>query len=225
MHVDITVGQTRLRLLARRAIYWSQLQTLFVADTHFGKDATFRRHGIPVPTGSTAATLSILSQMLATTSAKHLVILGDMFHARSSLSEEVCDALSSFFARHAELRRTLVRGNHDAHLGPLPEAWSLEVVEPGTRMGNVALGHQPTTVPEDADLLLCGHLHPALSIGRGKDKLGKLPCFWLSKRCLVLPALGQFTGTYAIEMAANDRAWVVADEQLIELAPPLDDIR
>lgn len=216
MQIDITLRGTELRLLSQRAIYWPMEETLFVADTHFGKDATFRRHGLPVPTGSTSATLATLSQLLDATAARHLVILGDMFHARSSLSGEVCDAVSAFFDRHTHVGRRLVRGNHDAHVGPLPQSWSIEVVEPGMQLGNVAVGHHPAAVPEGADLYLCGHLHPALSLGSRQDRLGRLPCFWLSDGCLVLPAIGQFTGTHTISLKPGERAWVIADDHLLE---------
>ncbi len=216
MQIDITLHGTELQLWSQRAIYWPKQETLFVADTHFGKDATFRRHGLPVPQGSTAATLATISHLLDATAARHLVILGDMFHARSSLSRDVCDAVLAFCDRHAHVGRRLVRGNHDAHVGALPQAWSIEVVEPGMQLGNVALGHHPAPLPDGADLYLCGHLHPALCLGRRQDRLGRLPCFWLSDGCLVLPAIGQFTGTHTVKLLSGERAWVIADDQLFE---------
>ena len=210
MHIDVNLLGTDLRLLPERAILWPQRQTLFVADTHLGKEATFRRQGIPVPSGSTVTTLASISQMLFATAAKHLVILGDMFHARSSLSQDVCEAMSAFCARHAGMRFSMVRGNHDAHVGRLPEDWSVDVLEPG-------IAHHPSAVPVGADLLLCGHIHPALSMGSRFERFGKLPCFWLSKGCMVLPAIGHFTGTEAVRRKPGDRAWVVAGDQLIEM--------
>ncbi|QEG40948.1 ligase-associated DNA damage response endonuclease PdeM [Roseimaritima ulvae] len=219
MHIDVNLQGAELQLFPQRAVFWPQHETLFVADTHLGKSTTFRRHGIPVPAGSTQATLDAISGLLETTSARQLVILGDMFHARSSLSTDVRDAVTAFFNRHAEVGRQLVRGNHDAHVGPLPAEWSIDVVSPGLLMENVALGHHPTPPPPGADLLLCGHLHPAVSLGRGQDRLGKLPCFWLSQNCLVLPAIGQFTGTHVVQLKRGERAWLIADDQLIEQQP------
>ena len=40
--------------LPERAAFWRDASTLLVADCHFGKTASFRRHGLPVPEGSTA---------------------------------------------------------------------------------------------------------------------------------------------------------------------------
>lgn len=212
-----TIAGIELQLFAQRAALSPLHNTLFVADTHLGKDATFRRHGVPVPTGSSQGTLQTISKLLASTAAKRLVILGDMFHARSSLSSETLDCVEWFFGEHPSLQFTLIRGNHDAHVGSLPRHWPIEVVDPGQRTGALALGHHPTPPPTGADLLLCGHLHPAVRFGSGRDSFGKLPCFWYSQGCLVLPAIGEFTGTHVVQLKKDDRAWIIADDEVVEL--------
>jgi uncharacterized protein len=73
-----------------------------------------------------------------------LVVLGDLFHARSSLSVDVRASLEGFFGRHAALQIVLVRGNHDVHVGALPAAWPIQVVEPGTSIERVVLCHHPS---------------------------------------------------------------------------------
>ncbi|TXD50975.1 DEAD/DEAH box helicase, partial [Ralstonia sp. TCR112] len=40
-------------LLPERALWWPVQRMLMVADAHFGKAATFRARGVPVPAGST----------------------------------------------------------------------------------------------------------------------------------------------------------------------------
>lgn len=213
--IEVCIAGIKLRLLPDRGAYWSDQQTLFVADTHFGKEATFRRHSIPVPRGSTDGTLRRISRMVSATSAAKLVILGDMFHARSSLSKDVVDSLQQFFADHEGLRLIRVPGNHDANIGRLPDHWPIENVREAERIDSVAVGHHPVDVPAGANLLLCGHLHPAVHVGTGDERM-RLPCFWLSKRRLVFPAIGEFTGTHPVAIRGNDRAWAIADDQVIE---------
>ena len=210
------IAGVELQLHAERAVFWPQQRMLFVADTHFGKAATFRRHGIPVPSGSTAGTLGKIESLLQTTKATRLIILGDMFHARSSLSSKVCELLESFFTRYREVAFTLVRGNHDAQVGQLPSSWPIEVVEPGVQIGSISLGHHPTPVPSGASLLLCGHLHPAVRFFVAGENFGKLACFWLSKGCFVLPAIGEFTGTHLIRPQRDDQTWVIVDEDRLD---------
>ncbi len=209
--LEIQIGPHAFQLLGDKGLHWLQERALFVADTHFGKEATFRHHGIPVPIGSTQGTLIAITKMLAHTQATRLLILGDMFHAKSSLSEDVVRDLTSFFTRHREVTFTLIRGNHDARLGQLPSAWPLELSNPVAWMDRIALGHHPLALPLNADVYLCGHLHPAIEVGSRRDRLGKLPCFWLHDGCLVLPALGMFTGTASISPATGDRVWTIAD--------------
>ncbi len=218
--IDIELAGHQFQLLADRGMYWPARETLFIADTHFGKEATFRRNGVPVPAGSTEGTLNRIRGLLEQTQATQLCILGDMFHARSSLSADVRYSLDAFFAAFSQLSVLLVRGNHDSWVGQMPTNWPVEVVEPGIRMNNVALGHHPEPVPENARLYLCGHLHPSIRVNCGKEKLGKLPCFWHSAGCLVLPAIGQFTGTHLVQAASADTAWVVTDEEVFKFAVP-----
>ncbi len=214
--MDVQLHGIDLHLMADRGVFWPEQQTLFVADTHFGKDATFRHHGIGVPTGGTDGTLAAIDRMLSHTLAVRLVILGDMFHARSSLATDVKASVANFFAKHDAVEFVLVRGNHDAHVGSLPADWPIEIVEPGTSIrtstGSVGLNHDPGDDIGDHALMLCGHIHPSVKV----PGAGKLPCFYLSNRALVLPAIGEFTGTHAVTPGRNDRVWLVAEEEVIE---------
>lgn len=214
--IDVEIAGIAFRMYAERGLYWPAQRVLFVADTHLGKDATFRRHGIAVPAGSTDATLHAIDRMIDASDASRVIILGDMFHAKSSLSPSVCQSLETFFARHPKIQFILIRGNHDRHVGSLPPAWPIEILEPGGVIGGVILTHEPSQVPMSAPLLLCGHIHPSVCIGSRSDRLGKVACFWLSKRCLVLPAIGEFTGTHAINPDNGDQVWLILDGQVME---------
>jgi uncharacterized protein len=70
-------------LLPERALYWPRAASLVAADFHWGKGATFRAAGIPVPTGTTGDDLRRLDGALQRTCARRLIILGDLFHARA----------------------------------------------------------------------------------------------------------------------------------------------
>jgi DNA ligase-associated metallophosphoesterase len=214
--VDVEIEGRRFRMFAERGLYCIEQQTLFVADTHLGKDATFRRHGIAVPEGGTKGTLNRVDSLLRATDAKRLVILGDMFHARSSLSPSVTDAVGAFFESHRHVRVNLVRGNHDAKLGELPRAWLIEEIDAGTLIGTLTVGHHPVEVPSPGDLLLCGHVHPGLKVSSHAEKLGTFSCFWLTHRRMIFPAIGKFTGRSIIKPAPNDRLWIVEDEAIFE---------
>ena len=78
-----TLAGEEVVMLPERALYWPRARTLFLADLHWGKAATFRASHVPVPIGTTASDLARLSRALTRTGASHLVILGDLLHARA----------------------------------------------------------------------------------------------------------------------------------------------
>jgi DNA ligase-associated metallophosphoesterase len=212
--IDIQLAGFSFQLLADYGLFWPDQSMLFVADTHLGKDATFRRGGIPVPTGATDATLARISKMLRRTCAARFCILGDMLHAKSSIATDVRKSLENFFLEFSSVQMTLVLGNHDTRVGALPRNWPIEVLNPRTLIDSVAIGHHPSELPPGAQVYLCGHVHPAIRISSRSERLGKLPCFWHSRGQVVLPAIGEFTGTHVVTLAAEDNAWIVADNQI-----------
>ena len=51
--VEMEAAGEELELLPDHAVHWRRASTLFVADPHFGKAATFRAAGIFVPEETT----------------------------------------------------------------------------------------------------------------------------------------------------------------------------
>ena len=199
--------------------------TLLVADAHFGKAVSFRKLGVPVPEATTAATLQSLDRALADTGAREVVFLGDFLHSARSHARETLDALHAWRERHADLRLTLVRGNHDARAGDPPGTLLVRVLDEPFVLGPFALCHHPE--PVAGAYVLAGHWHPCVSVGgRAFDRL-RLPCFWLGddsgaapRRAVgVLPAFGSFTGMHRIEPVAGDRIFPVADGVVRALPP------
>ncbi|HET7427286.1 MAG TPA: DEAD/DEAH box helicase, partial [Gemmatimonadales bacterium] len=56
--VGLRLAGEDLVLLPERALFWPRTATLVVADLHWGKAATFRAAGIPIPTGTTGEDLA-----------------------------------------------------------------------------------------------------------------------------------------------------------------------
>lgn len=206
---------TALWLLPQRAVWWPAASMAFVADVHFGKAATFRRAGLPVPHGTTADNLERLDEVLAVTSAEHLVFLGDFLHARSGATEALWKQLQPWRRRHALSRMTLVRGNHDLHAGRLPQELDIAQVEEPWRpvhTAEVLACHHPQTAP--GATVLAGHLHPTVSLGGGARDVMRLPCFAYSPGQIVLPAFGAFTGTSAQSIAPSAKRFAVAGDRV-----------
>lgn len=209
--VTVDAGAESLTLLPQRAAYWARRRTLFVADVHLGKAASFRRAGIPIPRGSTNDTLDRLAATVLSCAAERLVILGDLVHDATA-RDAAQTAFLDWRARHAALDVLLVGGNHDRRSGDLPAAWRVQTVEEPFRMDGFALCHEPQAVA--AAYALAGHLHPGVKLVAGRDRL-RLPCFWLRREGAVLPAFGAFTGLADIVPAGDDRVYVAARHRVV----------
>ncbi|MBB5422479.1 DNA ligase-associated metallophosphoesterase [Paraburkholderia sp. JPY158] len=211
----IDVGGRPLVLSSLRACFDPVLRALFIADAHFGKDAVFRARGIPVPTGSTAENLLRIDRLIAEFEPATLVFLGDLLHARESLSTLTLDALHAWRARHASLRVVLVEGNHDRHAGALPLTLDVESVREPWHFGAWALCHHPHAV--DRAYVLAGHVHPVYRIATRTDSV-RVPCFRFGIDRGVLPAFGSFTGgARETGRVSGERIFLVVQERVIEL--------
>jgi DNA ligase-associated metallophosphoesterase len=206
----LQVGGSTLVLLPQRAAYLPEHRTLLVADAHIGKAVSFRRLGVPVPGGTTTATLSRLTAAVAATGAQRIVFLGDLLHSARSNAEATWAAVAAWRARHAGLRLTLVRGNHDGHAGDPPTDWQVECLDGPLHLAGLALAHHPDAVA--GAYVLAGHVHPAVVLGGRANQRLRLPCFHFGPQVGVLPAFGAFTGMHVLPRGPGDRVFVVADD-------------
>jgi uncharacterized protein len=207
------IAGERLVLLPERAAYWERASTLLVADTHFGKAATFRAAAIPVPRGTTTGSLARLDAALARTGATRIIFLGDFLHAREGREAETTRVVGEWRSRNAAVDMVLVRGNHDKRAGdPGPEI-DIRCVDGPVVEPPFVFTHKPAE--SDLGYVVCGHVHPAARLtGAGRES-ARLPCFWAGARTMVLPAFGEFTGVADIAVEPDDRVWVIADGGVI----------
>jgi len=210
MHIELQ-GE-RLLLCAERALVWPARRTLLIADAHFGKAASFRARGVPVPEATTLANLATLDALLARHAAQRIVFLGDFLHSREARAPQTLAALSAWRTRHAGLDMLLVEGNHDMRAGAPPADLNIRMLQEPLIDGPFALCHMPA--PMAGRYVLAGHLHPAYRLA-GRNEAVRLPCFWFGAAVGILPAFGDFTGAKAIQPAPGDRIYVVADDRIL----------
>lgn len=222
-----------LELLPERAAFHARSQTLYIADCHWGKAATFRALAFAVPEGTMAADLARLSRALEQTAARRLVVLGDLLHARAGRQPSVLQQINDWRSQWPDLRWELIRGNHDRSAGDPPSEWQMLVRSGPLHDGPFVLAHEPPAEPDDAaatdaltndgpqaaPLVLCGHVHPTVLLrGPGRESL-RLPCFHLTQGQLILPAFSALTDGYTIQPVEDDGVWAIAEDTVF--AAPL----
>lgn len=205
----VELAGERVLLLGRKALYWPRRKMLVVADIHFGKAASFRALGVPVPRGTTGANLDALDALLAAHETGHIVFLGDFLHARAAHASATLQAMLRWRLRHPALRLTLVRGNHDRHAGDPSALLGIEAVDEPYDVAPFSFCHDPELIAPG--YVLAGHVHPVFRLAAGADAL-RLPCFLLGERRAILPALGAFTGGHQVRPGPGERVFVTAEE-------------
>src|ERR1700759_3927554 len=110
---ECIVAGEKLVLLPEKVAYWPAGHALFVADFHLGKAASFRRAGIPLPSGTTADNVDRLGRAIVRTQAQRVVFLGDFLHSAQGRTASTFERFAAWRASHSKVEMTLVRGNHD----------------------------------------------------------------------------------------------------------------
>lgn len=206
-----------IALLPEGAAFLLDSSTLIVADIHLGKSAAFRAKGLPVPEGDIARDLGRLLELAKQSSAKHLIIAGDLFHSSAGITPDLESAMDDFI-NHLAIQFTLVAGNHDLKISKLPAGLA---IKPSL---DFSAGFRVVHDPADANgqkIHICGHWHPVIRIPDGKRTSLRLPCFLLRNNTLVLPAFGSFTGGAILETNSADRVFVAMRDQVVELPSAL----
>lgn len=219
--VSLTLAGEQVCLMSERALYWPGTSTLVVADLHWGKASTFRAAGIPIPIGTTSDDLARLDSALQRTSARRMVVLGDLFHAKAGrIASHTLAELRRWRNLAGPFEILLVRGNHDRHAGDPPKDLQINCVNAPAFVPPFIFRHEP--VNEEGAYGLAGHVHPAITlVGRGLQR-ETLPCFLVGRQRMILPAFGSFTGFGVVQPGPDDRAFVTVEDEVLEVTEPVD---
>ncbi|HEY9645185.1 MAG TPA: ligase-associated DNA damage response endonuclease PdeM [Chroococcidiopsis sp.] len=210
---EIKLLGTTLRLLPERALYLSQQNLLLVSDVHLGKSENFQALGVPIPNSVNQASLDRLHRLCMQLQPDQLIILGDLFHSKLGLVDEVIDAWLKFI-NSIEAKVVLLVGNHDRPLLPTIQQLSMDCIPDAIQLENIILSHEPN--PQEDCINICGHIHPCVRIKTKLDSL-RLPCFYVdhSRRLLMLPSFGEFTGGHDLPITSASTAYVIVEQTIV----------
>lgn len=208
-HEDLQV-----HLLKEKAIWLEEEKSLLVSDTHFGKAGHFRKSGIPIPETIHINDYHKIYQLISTLGAQKVYFLGDLFH--SDHNETWADLLE-FLDENPTVNFHLVLGNHDILPAEIYQSSRLQIHKQACILGRFVLSHEPLKQVAEGKLNICGHLHPGLVIkGKSKQFL-KLPCYYYTRNCLIMPAFGNFTGLMKMSAKTAEALLVTTAEAVIPI--------
>ena len=210
MTYPLVIEDQHLQLHPSGALFWEERSLLMLSDVHLGKISHFRKFGAAVPGRAVQQNFILLRKLFEEFSPFQMVFLGDLFH--SSLNREW--ELFEHWVKATPTELVLIAGNHDI-ISPVKfESLGIHYLQEWD-IGPFLLTHHPEN--RQGRINICGHIHPAVVLrGQGRQSL-RLPCFFQKPTQLILPALGAFTGSHALEMRSDDRAYVLAEGEVIAL--------
>lgn len=194
-----------LWLTNQRSMYWPKEKALILSDIHLGKSQYFQSHGLGFPNILHNKDSIRLCFLLKNLSVEKIIIVGDLYHT-GSLSEQVLwrDFLSSF-----NLEAWVILGNHDRLKAKLPDSKTSYMSQ--LQLQGILFQHIPDIQPIQHQI--CGHIHPGVRLGKGKDFLD-LPCFLVSDYQIILPAFSEFSGLdkgFAYSSSQKFRRYIFGD--------------
>jgi len=208
--MTITINNQIFILHPTGAIFWKEKRILMISDVHLGKVSHFRKHGVAVPENSVNKNFTQLDSAIACFNPESLIFLGDLFHSKKN-NEWI---LFEQWVKSITVKVILVAGNHDIiaqhHYDSIGIEVGMEII-----IGDFLLTHHPEE--REGFFNFCGHIHPAVRLsGSGRQSL-KLPCFFQKHNQMILPAFGEFTGTYFLIPKENDCVYAIANDEVIRV--------
>ena len=192
------------------ALFWKGQSMLLISDVHLGKVSHFRKYGAAVPQQAVQQNFDALTSVVEHFEPKTVLFLGDLFH--STLNIEW--TLFEDWVQSTNAEIILVSGNHDI-ISPLKYEGLHITVIPELILESFLLTHHP----EERDGLFnfSGHIHPAIRLrGLGRQSV-RLPCFYKKDHQMILPAFGEFTGTYTLEPCDNCEIFALLGHEVLQI--------
>ncbi|MGD1947883.1 MAG: ligase-associated DNA damage response endonuclease PdeM [Croceivirga sp.] len=210
MTVSLIFKNVTFTLHPHCGVFWEAKSLLLISDVHLGKVGHFRKFGAAVPRKAIHKNFLLLDELVGHFQPFHIVFLGDLFH--SSLNKE-WNLFENWVEKTAS-KITLIAGNHDIISPEKFRALDIEIFEELV-LENFFLTHHP----EEREGLFnfCGHIHPSIRLkGFGRQHL-KLACFFKTKTQLILPAFGEFTGSYSLSPKKEDEIFVIVEGSVVKI--------
>ena len=208
---SISWGNSSLEMLPSKALLLPQTNELLICDVHLGKAEYFQQNGIPLTNNSDEQNLLSIKKIVENYKPYKLIILGDLFHSKYSISESLKNKVE-LLAETLNIKIELIVGNHDIGC----KVKNINFLN-FKRSNNFIFTHEPIEKFEDNILNICGHYHPKIYLKDSKDKLS-FRCFALDekKHVFYLPAFGDLTGGYPCENSFKKWA-IISDKQILQI--------
>lgn len=198
------------------ALFWEKHYILLISDVHLGKVSHFRKYGAAVPQQAVQQNFDALTAVVEHFKPKSILFLGDLFHSALNIEWSLFEQ----WVQTTSQEIILVSGNHDI-ISPLKyEALNIKVI-PELTLDSFLLTHHPEE--RNGFFNFSGHIHPAIKLsGLGRQSV-RLPCFYKTEHQMILPAFGEFTGTYTLEPCEGCEVYALLGDAVLPV--PIKEVK
>ncbi len=174
------------------SLWLEQEKILVINDLHLGYEEALQCKGVLVPHFQLKEIIAILDRIFTQVTPEKIIINGDLKHEFGRvLRQEWSEVLQliDFLLQHGK-EVIIIKGNHDPIIQPIAEKRRTKVVTE-YRIGETLIIHGDVLVETDAQRIIIGHEHPAITIREG-SKWEKYKCFlhgkWNGKELIAVPS-------------------------------------
>ena len=208
MTLTIQIERNTFIMHPTGALFWEDQNALLISDVHLGKVSHFRKHGVAIPGNAVSKNFHQMNKAIEHFKPAKIFFLGDLFHSVMNNEWELFEEWLLIMQPVV----ILIAGNHDIIHFSYYEKLNVKVHNELT-IDNFLLTHHPTD--REHFFNFSGHIHPAVLMrGVGRQYL-KLPCFFKKPNQMILPAFGEFTGTYYMIPTEHDCVYAIIEDEVI----------
>lgn len=209
--LEIELGRDIFFLLPQKALFRPSKKQLILSDVHLGKGTHFRKQGLALPDNSHLKDIDKLHFLIDKWEPQTVMILGDLFH--SDYNKEWL-WFKAVLHQYYYIEFILIEGNHDIldnDQYSMPNLLKAELLEEE----HFIFSHEPRDF--EGKLNVCGHIHPGIRIEGIAKQAEKLPCFYLNKTHLILPAFGYLTGLFLLENEPGSTYFIITASKVLQI--------
>lgn len=180
--------------LIGKTLYFPKEKILTIGDLHFGYEEELSKNGINIPKRQVDYVIKDLERVVKKIKkVEKIVILGDIRHSFGKILREEKEDMKKFFdflrKSFGDKELIVTKGNHDTMLEIMVknEKWKNVYVNDYFLKRGILFFHgdyksfkKIEKIKKEANLMILGHYHPAVSITDG-EKVERFKCFLVGK--------------------------------------------
>lgn len=173
------------KFLPEGALFWINKKTLIIADLHLEKGSSYFKEGQFISPKDTSENLRKLENCVDKIKPKIIIFLGDTFHDKYSLKRISNKNLEKFKNLFSHFKCYLISGNHDEDIIDSDLDFLVDL-----KIDGIKFVHKKSNLDK---FEISGHFHP-IAVVKYKGIKIKNKCFVCTKKKIILPSFGTYTG-------------------------------